>query len=165
MKMKQNNFVIIEDTREKNGWDFDGFEECKATIQRGLKTGDYTLEGLEDVLCIERKASTGELAMNLGKKQKQFDAEIERMSEFRWAYILCEFSIDNLMQFPKGSTIPPRRWKYLRMNGKFMWRKICEYKEQYGIETLFCDTKENAEESAMQIFNRVSEMVNREQSE
>lgn len=165
MKMKQNNFVIIEDTREKNGWDFDGFEECKATVHRGLKTGDYTLEGLEDILCIERKASTGELAMNLGKKQKQFDAEIERMSEFRWAYILCEFSIDTLMQFPKGSTIPHNRWKYLRMNGKFMWRKICEYKEQHGIETLFCDTKVNAEESAIQIFNKVTEIINREQSE
>lgn len=163
--MKQNNFVIIEDTREKNGWDFDGFEECKATVHRGLKTGDYTLEGLEDILCIERKASTGELAMNLGKKQKQFDAEIERMSEFRWAYILCEFSIDTLMQFPKGSTIPHNRWKYLRMNGKFMWRKICEYKEQHGIETLFCDTKVNAEESAIQIFNKVTEIINREQSE
>ena len=123
------------------------------------------MEGLEDVLCIERKASTGELAMNLGKKQKQFDAEIERMSEFRWAYILCEFSIDTLMQFPKNSSIPHNRWKYLRMNGKFMWRKICEYKEQYGIETLFCDTKENAEESAMQIFNKVTEIINREQSE
>ena len=163
--MKQNNFVIIEDTREKNGWDFDGFEECKATVHRGLKTGDYTLEGLEDILCIERKASTGELAMNLGKKQKQFDAEIERMSEFRWAYILCEFSIDTLMQFPKGSTIPHNRWKYLRMNGKFMWRKICEYKEKHGVETLFCDTKANAEESAIQIFNKVTEIINREQSE
>jgi len=116
--------IILKDTREKQGWDFESSEKCEAQIDIGLKTGDYTLEGLETSLCIERKASTGELAMNLGKKRKTFEAEIERMSHFRWAYIICEFSIDDLMMFPERSGIPQSKWRFIRMNGKFMWRKL-----------------------------------------
>lgn len=165
MQMNPDKHVIIQDTREKNGWNFEPYEECQAVLSQGLKTGDYTLEGLETSLCIERKASSGELSMNLGKKGKQFAAEIDRMSSFRWAYIICEFSIDDLMSFPARSTIPPRRWKYLRMNGKFMWRKLCEYKENFGIVTLFCENKQEAEERALRIFDEVTEILNREESE
>ena len=123
--------IILKDTREKQGWDFESSEKCEAQIDIGLKTGDYTLEGLETSLCIERKASTGELAMNLGKKRKTFEAEIERMSHFRWAYIICEFSIDDLMMFPERSGIPQSKWRFIRMNGKFMWKKLREYEEDY----------------------------------
>ena len=74
---------ILIDTREKQGWNFEGFEKCEAQEVIGLKTGDYTLEGLETSLCIERKASTGEVALNLGKKRKTFEAEMDRASQFR----------------------------------------------------------------------------------
>lgn len=53
-----DKFSIIRDTREKEGWNFDFYSSC-AIESRGLKTGDYTLEGLEEILCIERKANTG----------------------------------------------------------------------------------------------------------
>ena len=73
-------YVVLKDTREKNGWNFNSSSKCLAVARWGLKTGDYTIRGLEKDLVIERKASTGELAMNLGKKRKAFEAEIERMS-------------------------------------------------------------------------------------
>ena len=104
---------------------------------------------------IERKASTGELALNLGKKKKQFEAELERMSKFKYAYVICEFSEDALMQFPVGSTIPKRRWRYLRMNGKFMRKKLYDYEEKYNIEVIFTENKQFAEKEAMRIFFEV----------
>ena len=145
-------YVILKDTREKNGWSFNTFDKCLAVARWGLKTGDYTARGLEKDLVIERKASTGELAMNLGKKRKAFEAEIERMSDFRWKYILCEFSIDDLMNFPENSGIPKKQLQYVRMNGKFMWKKLCEYQEQHGVEVVFCDSKLDAEERAKLIL-------------
>ena len=157
-------YVILKDTREKNGWSFKAFDKCLAVTRWGLKTGDYTARGLERDLVIERKASTGELAMNLGKKRKAFEAEIERMSSFRWKYILCEFSIDDLMNFPKNSGIPKKNLKFVRMNGKFMWKKLCEYQEQNGVEVVFCDSKLDAEERAMFIFEEKTEILLREQA-
>jgi len=157
-------YVILKDTREKNGWSFKTFDKCLAVTRWGLKTGDYTARGLERDLVIERKASTGELAMNLGKKRKAFEAEIERMSSFRWKYILCEFSIDDLMNFPKNSGIPKKNLKFVRMNGKFMWKKLCEYQEQNGVEVVFCDSKLDAEERAMFIFEEKTEILLREQA-
>jgi len=157
--------IILKDTREKLGWDFESYEKCEAMKIQGLKTGDYTLEGLETILCVERKASTGELSLNLGKKRKTFEAEVERMSHFRWAYIICEFSIDDLMTFPVGSGIPRSKWKFIRMNGKFMWRKLSEYQEDYGIQVIFCDNREQAQEMVLKIFNDVTEILSREESE
>ena len=76
--------IILKDTREKNGWDFKSFDRCIAVADWGLRTGDYTVKGLEKHLVIERKASTSELAINLGKKRSAFENEIKRMSSFRW---------------------------------------------------------------------------------
>ena len=161
----KSEYTILRDTREKNGWDFQSFDRCKAVKDWGLKTGDYTAKGLEQNLVIERKATTGELAMNLGKKKAPFEAEMQRMSQFRWAYIICEFSIDNLMDFPQNSGIPRRRWQFIRMNGKFMWRKIREIQEDYGVVTLFCNNAEESQERAMRIFDDITEILIREQHE
>jgi hypothetical protein len=158
-------YIVLRDTREKTGWDFKTHDKCRAVVDWGLKTGDYTVRGLEKHLVVERKASTGELAMNLGKKRSAFEAEIKRMDNFRWKYILCEFSIDDLMNFPENSGIPKKQLQYVRMNGKFMWKKLCEYQEQHGVQVVFCDNKINAQEKAMFIFDEVTEILLREDSE
>jgi hypothetical protein len=155
-------YIVLRDTREKTGWDFKTHDKCRAVVDWGLKTGDYTVRGLEKHLVVERKASTGELAMNLGKKRSAFEAEIKRMDNFRWKYILCEFSIDDLMNFPQNSGIPKKQLQYVRMNGKFMWKKLCEYQEQHGVQIVFCDNKINAQERAMFIFDEVTEILLRE---
>tara|TARA_B100000519_G_scaffold89212_1_gene77335 strand:+ start:2307 stop:2789 length:483 start_codon:yes stop_codon:yes gene_type:complete len=155
-------YIVLRDTREKTGWDFKTHDKCRAVVDWGLKTGDYTVRGLEKHLVVERKASTGELAMNLGKKRSAFEAEIKRMDNFRWKYILCEFSIDDLMNFPENSGIPKKQLQYVRMNGKFMWKKLCEYQEQHGVQIVFCDNKINAQERAMFIFDEVTEILLRE---
>ena len=157
-------YVVLKDTREKNGWDFDSSNKCLAVARWGFKTGDYTVRGLEKDLVIERKASTGELAMNLGKKRKAFESEMERMSKFRWKYIICEFSIDDLMNFPENSGIPKKNLLYVRMNGRFMWKKLCEYQEKYNVEVVFSGDKQTAEERAMIIFDEKLEISLREQS-
>jgi len=163
--MSLRKYVILKDTREKTGWDFNSFDRCLAVRRWGLATGDYTARGLEKHLAIERKASTGELALNIGKELKRFEAEMERMSHFRWAYIICEFSIDDLMSFPENSGIPKKNWEFVRMNGGYMWKKISEFKEEYNVITLFCGNKEDAEERAMVLLDEVSEILEREQAD
>ena len=157
--------IVLRDTREKRGWGFQSSNKCQAVVDWGLRTGDYTAKGLEKYLVIERKASTGELSINLGKKRKAFEAEVERMSSFRWKYIIFEFSIDDLMNFPQNSGIPKKQIPFVRMNGKFMWKKLREYEEDYGVELIFAQDKENAEDRAMMIFDNVTDILLREQAE
>ena len=63
-------YKVIKDTREQDGWFFSPYDKCSGMEVGTLNTGDYTLEGFEDVVCIERKASVSEVAMNLRKKKK-----------------------------------------------------------------------------------------------
>ncbi len=142
--------LIYRDSREKFGWDFSfyGFkQETKA-----LKTGDYTCLELPD-LVIERKASSGELAINLGKKWKQFHAELERMSHYKWPYIICEFSFDNLTTFPVNSGIPEKHWKYLRMSPNFLKKRLYESCDKYGIQLLFFNSSQEALREVVNIIH------------
>ena len=77
------------------------------------------------------------------------------MQEFRWAYIICEFSEDNVREFPINSTVPASKRKYLRMNGKFMRKCLHDYEEKYDIKIIFTNNKEEAEEEALKIIQDV----------
>ena len=73
---KSKPFTIIKDTREQDGYTFESsssrYHTCNGMISRKLDTGDYSIEGLEDKLCIERKASVVEFANNVGHAQVRF---------------------------------------------------------------------------------------------
>lgn len=127
------------------------FEMVRGTV----KTGDYLVEGLEDILCIERKRNTGEISMNLGSKWKPFEAELNRMLEFKHKYILCEFSLDDIDTFPVNSGIPRKRWKYLRMSSNFIKKRFFEETEKRNIEVIFAGSKERAEEYMADIINNL----------
>jgi ERCC4-type nuclease len=142
------NRKVIIDTKEKSGyWDYEN------SIFKNLKTGDYTLEGLEEHLCIERKKTTGEIANNAS--EKRFIKQLTRMKNYPHRYILFEFSLDDVLRFPEGSTIPKKIWPKLRINGQFLYRFIIEMSVFYGIQTFFCGDKENAMLVAEKIMNRV----------
>ena len=49
-----------------------------------------------------RKGCVEELAQNLGSKKKTFLKEIERMGSFPHKYIILEFSLEELLKFPKN---------------------------------------------------------------
>ena len=57
---KHDDFTIIIDTREQQPWTFEHY----TTANRKLDTGDYSVEGLENLLAIERKKSINEIANN-----------------------------------------------------------------------------------------------------
>lgn len=165
-------FTIVQDTREQVGWNFD-MHQCNGMVKQKLDEGDYTIMELLDlekstgrkILRIERKKSTGELATNLGYKWDTFCAELERLQVYEHKYIILEFSIETLMQFPMFSGIPQSKWyrtnkagkrvKNVRMTGAFMLKKINEIRQLYGIEVIFAGNSNNAECEAMSIFTKV----------
>lgn len=144
--------IIIQDTREQKPWDFSFYDECEKQVIRTVKTGDYTIEGLEDKICIERKRNSSEIAFNLGQKYKPFERELERMRSFTFKYIICEFPHHLLDIFPKESGMPIYKQKYSKISGNFIKSKINKITDEYGIEFIFCQNSFKAQEKAIEIF-------------
>lgn len=149
--------IIIQDTREQQPWDFSFFPDTEVKVQ-GLKTGDYTMEHYQDVLCIERKRTPGEIAINLGKKWKAFSNELHRMDPIPFKYLICEFNEELLDIFPRESGIPEKHWKHLRMTAGFIKKRLYEETTKHNIELIFTSTKEEAERTAWQIFSDIKDM-------
>ena len=160
---KSKPFTIIKDTREQDGYSFAAsssrYHTCNGMVSRKLDTGDYSIEGLEDKLCIERKASVVEFANNVGHDQVRFLKEIERMKDFPYKFLVFEFSLTDLMNFPEGSSIPESDWGKHRVTNKFMLKMIMEFQLHQDIKVLFCDSKKNAKWAVLSIIKRVNEIL------
>tara|TARA_R100001230_G_C5577927_1_gene97741 strand:+ start:69 stop:554 length:486 start_codon:yes stop_codon:yes gene_type:complete len=154
------NFTVIKDTREQEGYYFSKYDKCEGMIERKLDTGDYSIEGLEEKICVERKASPEELATNLGQKKNAFMNEIERMKAFRHKFILLEFSLQDLVEFPEGSRIPESQKAKVKISGKYMLKMLMEFQLKHNIHVIFCGNKYNAFLTLTSLFKRINEMYN-----
>lgn len=152
MDSKKYSFNIIIDTREQKPW---AFAECN-TIRKKLDTGDYSIEGLEHILCIERKNSVSEIANNIS--ESRFKDELNRMQNYLYKFILLEFSLDDVLQYPKGSNLPPRVWSKIKIRPAYILKFLTELQIYHDIHILFCDNPESAEQMAFSIIKRVNEM-------
>lgn len=147
------SWTVLQDSREKQPWDFTkyGFEQ----EQSSLKTGDYTIKGYESILCIERKKNTGEIAINFGKERERFFRELDRMQSFQYKYLICEFSFDDVLNFPNNSGIPVSKRKFIRMNSGFIASTLNKIQVDYGVNIIHTSSKAESEYAAIEIFNKV----------
>lgn len=142
-------FEVIKDTREQQGWEFHGMSV------ETLKTGDYTLRGYEDVLAIERKGCISELASNLSTKWTTFEKELVRLEDFPHPFIICEFTLDDLMMFPHGSGIPKYRWSSMRIRAPFLLKRLLEIEVRFKVKIIFAG--KHGKEVVSSLFKRIVE--------
>lgn len=148
---KQDEFTIIVDTREQIPWEFGHH----TTSKKKLDTGDYSIEGMENILAIERKMSVSEIATNI--TENRFKNVLERLSKIPHSYLIMEFDIEDIYTFPVGSDIPKRLWDKLRVKGFYIMKVLLEASLNYNIQLLFCGDSENAERTAVSLMKRVYE--------
>jgi hypothetical protein len=148
-------YTVIRDTREKDdkGWRWIKSKYCTGTIEQKMDTGDYTLEGLEHFIVIERKGSVSEWAHNV--LEKRFENELTRLNDFPHSFILLEFGIDDIMRYPIGSGVSKYRTK---IRGSFLLRRTIEIIMRNNINIIFCQNK--GKDIATSIFKRAFEMAN-----
>lgn len=103
-KPKKPPFVIIEDTRENTP--LTDWPEGAAVVEKGLDTGDYSIEGWENCFTIERKSITdlagtmiGGYEPNTQKPKKRFNNELERMRHFDCAAVIVTATPAQLIEF------------------------------------------------------------------
>lgn len=151
-------FTVIKDTREQDGYYFSSFDKCSGMIEQKLDTGDYTIQGFEDKICVERKGCVEELAVNLGQKKHAFLNEIERMKDFPHKFLVLEFSLEDLLKFPDETRIPVKNKAALKITGKYMIKCLMEFALYNNVQILFCGNKYNAFLAVTSIFKRINEM-------
>jgi ERCC4-type nuclease len=134
-----NHFLVIRDTREQTGWQFTAGKTCLGTKAGTLKTGDYTVEGYENLLSIERKGSVQEFAQNL--MDDRFFREMERMKEYKYAYLVLEFTAEDLFNYPESANIPSAAKARIRTNGNFLMSKTMHLQNNYPIKVFFAGRK------------------------
>lgn len=82
--------IVLVDTREQLPWVFDEMGiVCK---KQKLATGDYSLPGLEDQVCIERK-SLDDWIGTVMKHTGRFYRELDRMRSFQFSCVIIESGV------------------------------------------------------------------------
>lgn len=144
-------FTIIVDTREQIPWEFG----LHTTSKRKLDTGDYSIEGLEHIFAIERKKSVSEIANNI--TEDRFKDVLNRMQSLKYKFMLFEFDLEDVYNYPIGSDIPKKLWDKLRISSKYILKYLSNIQVEYNIHIIYCGCSENAEKMAVSLMKRIYE--------
>lgn len=153
---KEIEFEVIRDTREQDGWTFSRSKAVTNIIDDKLDTGDYAVVGLVDKLCIERKATTAEIANNIS--ERRFYAELERMQAYPHRFLVCEFAFKDVLDFPRNSGIPFNKQKFLRITAPFMLKTMTDIQVKYNVNVIYAGNKGYAEVAVDNVMRRIYEL-------
>jgi len=112
VKARPSPFVVVVDTREQHPFAFDSITGDRGrvievvTCRAGLKTGDYSIQGIEDVVAIERKSKT-DLYGTVGRGRARFEREVERLAALDAAAVVIECNLASLLRAPERSRVSP----------------------------------------------------------
>jgi DNA excision repair protein ERCC-4 len=112
-----NSFTVVIDQREQAPFGFHGLTASAAdgnaplvipTNKTFLATGDYSIEGLEAFVTVERK-SVQDLIGTLTAGRERFEAELERASKMEFAAVVIEGGWDAIVRHLTESAERPGR--------------------------------------------------------
>jgi DNA excision repair protein ERCC-4 len=113
--------TIVIDTREQTPYSFDW------SITGTLKTGDYSLLGCEEEICIERKSASDAYG-TIGAGRDRFRRELERMAQMRYAAIVVEATLYDFVHAPP---------QYSALNPKAAIGSLLAWSVKYGVHVFF----------------------------
>jgi DNA excision repair protein ERCC-4 len=92
---------------------------------KALWTGDFSLPGCEELICIERK-ELKDLISCLWSNQERFTKELQRAARIKSFYVVCEGSYEDLLRGNYRSD----------MNPKAAWESVLALQTRFGIPVL-----------------------------
>lgn len=108
-------YTIIIDTREQAPFEFRSITQTKSqggnplivkTKRLALPTGDYSIEGMEDQVAIERK-ELGDLYHCCGSDRDRFEKQLARLNEMPFGCMMIESSFGMAMRGHRESKLNP----------------------------------------------------------
>ena len=129
--MKSAPPTILIDTREQTPFTLAGYTTRIAT----LKTGDYSVEGFEDKIAVERKSKEDAYGC-VGSGRRRFIECLERLAALERAAVVIERSIENFDQEPPART---------RIDSSMAVGSYISWSCKYRIPVFWCHNKLYAE--------------------
>lgn len=125
MRSKKVSLIIVIDTREQLPYIFDN------SMLKTLKTGDYSILGLENDVAVERKTKEDAYG-SCGARRVRFEKEIVRLSKFDYAAVVIEASLSSLLTPPSYTKVRP----LVVVNSFVSWSV------KYGVHVFFASNRE-----------------------
>lgn len=141
VKLGMDALTIIQDSRESLPYDLSPMA-CEVA---GLATGDYTVKGLEDYVCLERK-SLPDLVASCTWGRDRFTEELRRMRNFPCKAVVIEADWGQLERGEYRS----------RANPQSVCHSIISWQARYGIPFHMAGSREGAERYALQFLYRAA---------
>jgi ERCC4-type nuclease len=103
-RSNQGLATIIIDTREQEPYSFD--PRLAGAVRRALPAGDYSVEGLEERVAVERKTLDDFVSTVIHARQR-FREELRKLAGYRAACVVIEAGVaDVLLQRYRGEAHP-----------------------------------------------------------
>jgi len=126
-KNNSSNFTVVIDTRERRPYEYEG------AVTGTLKSGDYSILGLEDRVAVERKTKEDAFS-SLGASRGRFEKELERLSGYDYGAIVIESNLDDFLN-------PPA---FTRMNPKAAINSLVSWSVKYKVFIFFASDRRHA---------------------
>ena len=135
-----SNFNIVVDTREQKPlWK-------KGVIVKGLKVGDYSIDGYEDKIAIERKSAM-DLFGTMGKGNKRFHAELEKARSYDYFAIVIETNYGNIYNKEFENAYRSK------MKGFIVISTLFTFHMKYGVPIFMCNGRSEAKKVIKELLN------------
>jgi len=129
--------VVVVDTREQKPYRF------PRSVTQMLQTGDYSIQGFEDQVTIERKTKQDAYS-SLGGGRARFQREMERLADFDYAAVVIETSLPDFL------TPPP----FSRLNPNSAICTLLAWSVRYGVHVFFAGDRANGNNVARQLLTK-----------
>ena len=94
-RSSQQPATVIIDTREQEPYSFD--PRLATAVRRALPAGDYSVDGLEACVAVERK-TLDDFVSTVIHSRERFRAELQKLAACRAACVVVEASIPDILQ-------------------------------------------------------------------
>ena len=127
--------MFVTDTREQKPYKF------KHSTRAALKTGDYSVAGMENLVTVERKTKSDAYS-SLGQDRGRFQREFERLAEFDYAALVIEASL-------RGFLTPPA---FSKLNPNSAIATLLAWSVRYGVHVFFASDRQHGNKLTRQIL-------------
>lgn len=155
-------FTILIDTQEQIPWTFHGLRSHRRgkrlplivpTIKQKLGKfhGDYTIQGLEEMVSIERKAPDDARSSLLDYREKRENLRetLRCLTGMRYAAIVIECTFGQLL-----GGVEARGRKTEEEIARTLYQTVIAWQQDLRVPWLFCDSRRLAEVTAYRILER-----------
>ena len=144
-------FSIVVDTREQRPWAF----RCPM-VRKALKAGDYSVEGLEERVSVERK-SLPDFVRTIVHERGRFHRELCRLALYAAACIVVEADLDAVLRGVHGAQLRS-------VSPHALLGRALEIPHRYGVPVFWCGSRQAARAFTEKYLRKFTEWRAKEKS-